>query len=182
METAQKTLTTTWAIDQSHSHIKFVARHMVISKVTGQFEEYSLDLKTDGNDFEDAEIKFKAKIDSINTGKEDRDNHLKSDDFFNAAEYPELLFKSTSIKKIDDDEFELKGNLTIRDVTKPINLKVTYGGLVKDPYGLERAGFHVSGKINRFDYGLKWNALLETGGAVVSENIVIDSDIEIVKQ
>ena len=183
MQTQTTTATKTkWNIDDSHSHIKFIVRHMVISKVTGEFNDYSLNMETEGDDLSTAKIEFRAKIDSINTGKADRDAHLKSDDFFNAEAYPELVFKSTEIIKIDEEEYEVKGDLTIRNITKPVSLKVEYGGLIKDPYGLERAGYNVRAKINRFDYDLKWNALLETGGAVVSDTVTIDCDIEIVKQ
>ena len=184
METATATKPTTaiWTSDTDHSDIKFIARHMVISKVTGHFDEFEATVNAAKDDFSDAEIKFKAKVDSINTGKADRDGHLKSDDFFNAQEFPFLSFKSKTVEKTGEFTYNITGDLTIRDVVKPIALQAEYGGTIIDPYGNERAGFNLRGKVNRFDYGLKWNALLETGGAVVGENITLDMDVEIVKE
>ncbi len=171
---------TTWLVDKSHTKIQFSARHMIISEVTGHFGDYDLNFKS-GDDFSDSEIEFTVNVNSIDTGITDRDNHLKSADFFDAEHFPKLVFKSTSIKKINDEKFKLTGNFTIRNITKPIELDVTYGGTIKDPWGNTRAGFKLQGSINRFDYDLKWNALMETGGAVVSKNINITCDVELTK-
>lgn len=171
---------TAWLIDKSHTKIQFSARHMIISEVTGHFSDYELNFNA-GDDFSDSEIDFTINVDSIDTGIKDRDNHLKSPDFFDVEHFPKMTFKSTSIKKINDEKFKLTGNLTIRDITKPIELDVTYGGTIKDPWGNTRAGFKLQGSLNRFDYDLKWNALMETGGAVVSKNINITCDVELTK-
>ncbi len=170
-----------WAVDKSHTKIQFSARHMIIAEVTGHFTDYELSVKA-SDDFEDTEIEFAVNLASIDTGITDRDNHIKSPDFFDVQKFPKMIFKSTGVKKTGDEKFKLTGNLTIKDVTKPIELDVTYGGTIKDPWGNTRAGFKVQGSLNRFDYGLKWNALMETGGAVVSKNINITCDVEILKQ
>ncbi|XOV90900.1 MAG: YceI family protein [Bacteroidota bacterium] len=179
METLTKTI---WAIDPTHSEAGFKVRHLVISTVNGKFNEFEGSVETEEDNFEGAEINFAAKIDSISTGVADRDAHLKSDDFFNAAEYPELKFQSTSFTKLNDDEYALKGDLTIRDNTKPVELKVIYGGTVSDPYGNTKAGFEISGKINRKEFGLKWDDVTEAGSVVVSEEIKLDLNIQLVKQ
>lgn len=169
-----------WNIDPVHSEIEFRARHMIISTVTGQFDHFESTAETDGDSLENANITFSAETASVNTGTEQRDNHLRSDDFFNAEKYPKIVFKSTSFKKVKDDIYKLKGNLTIRDVTKPIELDVEYGGEIKDPYGNQRRGFTITGKMNRKEYGLKYNALLETGGAVVSDEIKLNCHAEFI--
>ena len=169
-----------WSLDPTHTKIQFSARHMVITQVTGQFKKYDLNVKA-SDEFLDAEVELDVDINSIDTGNPDRDNHLKSADFFEAEKYPKMVFKSSEVEKIGDTEYKLKGDLTIKDVTKPIELDVEFGGKIKDPWGKERAGFTVTGKVNRFDYGLQWNALMETGGAVVGKEIKITCDVEIVK-
>ncbi|RYY94124.1 MAG: YceI family protein, partial [Chitinophagaceae bacterium] len=126
----------------------------------------------------DAKINFTVDVNSIYTDNDARDKHLKSDDFFNADNYPNMVFTGTSFRKVSGNQYELKGNLTIRNVTKPATFKVTYGGTVKDPWGNTKAGFKASGSINRFDYGLKWNSLTEAGGAVVGKDIAIDLRLE----
>ena len=179
MET--KTITK-WSIDPTHSEIIFKAKHLVISSVSGRFNEFDGGVETEGDDFENAQAEFSAKVNSITTGNPDRDNHLKSDDFFNAEKFPEIKFKSTSIKKISKEQYEMKGDLTIRDVTKPIALEVLYGGIVDDPYGNTKAGFEISGKVNRKEYGLKWNAVTEAGSVVVGDIIKIDLNVQVVKE
>lgn len=169
-----------WNIDPAHAMVEFRARHMIVSNVTGKFDHFDASAETEGDSMEDAKITFTAETASVNTGTEQRDNHLRSDDFFNAEKYPELKFVSTSFKKVKGDIYQLKGNLTIRDFTKPITLDVEYGGEVKDPYGNQRRGFTVTGKINRKDFGLKYNALLEAGGAVVSDEIKINCQAEFI--
>lgn len=169
-----------WKVDTAHSRIGFSARHMVISEVEGQFREFDINFNT-GEDFADSDIEVIIKTQSIDTGNTDRDNHLKSPDFFDAENNPEIKFVSSSIKKISDDDFKLNGDLTIRGITKPVELDVAFGGKVKDPWGNERIGFQVEGKVNRFDYDLKWNALMETGSAVVGKIIKINCHVELIK-
>ena len=170
-----------WKIDEVHSKIRFSARHMVISEVEGQFNNFDFSLENEGDDLTTSQIELTIDTNSIDTRNDDRDNHLRSADFFEVKKYPEIKFKSTSIKKINNEKYRLMGDLTIRNITRPIELDVTYGGQIKDPWGNTRAGFNVRGNLNRFDYGLKWNKLIETGGAVVGKNININCDIEIIK-
>jgi len=174
------TATRTWGIDPAHSHIRFIVRHMVVSKASGHFGTFSGTVTTEGNNFNTAQINFEADTASITTGIADRDAHLRSDDFFNAEAFPKVLFTSTKISKIDDENYKMEGNLTLRDVTKHIELNVESGGMVKDPWGNERAGFHITGKVNRKDFGLNWSMLIETGGAIVSDTVTIDCDVEVV--
>jgi polyisoprenoid-binding protein YceI len=129
-------------------------------------------------DFNDAAVNFTIDVNSINTDNEMRDKHLKADDFFNAEQFPSATFKSTSFKKVSGNKYQLKGNLTIRNVTKPVTFDVTYGGTAKDGYGNTKAGFKATTTINRFDYGLKWNTLTEAGGATVGENITLDLKLQ----
>lgn len=171
-----------WKHDPQHSRMEFLAKHMVIATVKGHFRDYEINVRTEGDNFDTAEVEVTARTASIDTGINDRDNHLRSDDFFNSEKFPEMKFRSTSSEKIDEESFKLYGDLTIRDITRPIELNVEFGGMVADPWGNTRAGFGVSGSIDRFDFGLKWNGLIETGGAVVGKVIKISADIEIVKQ
>lgn len=172
---------TKWNIDTTHSEITFKVKHLVISTVTGKFTDFDASLETDSEEFEDANIRFEATINSIETGNEDRDNHLKSDDFFNAAEHPKMIFESTQFKKTGEDDYRLLGNLTIRGNTQPVELKAEYGGTVQDPYGNTKAGFDVTGKINRKDFGLKWNAVTEAGNVVVSDEVKLSLNVQFVK-
>ena len=169
-----------WAYDPLHTKIQFTARHLVISEVAGHFNKFDIKLMA-GKDFTDSEVEVTVDVNSIDTGIVDRNNHLKSPDFFEAEKYPLITFKSTKIEKVDDEEFKLYGDFTIKNITKPIELKVIYGGTITDPWGKTRAGFKVLGSINRFDYDLKWNALIETGGAVVGKTINLVCDVEVVK-
>lgn len=173
---------TTWVIDKSHSKIGFSVTHLLISEVEGYFKDYSAKIVTKGEDFDNAQIEFIAKTSSIFTDNEKRDQHLKSDDFFNSEKYPELKFVGKSFKKVENNKYKLSGDLTIRDVTKPIMLDVEFNGKVKDPWGNIRAGFNITGKLNRFDYGLKWNALTELGGAVVNNIVKLRIHVELIKQ
>lgn len=170
----------TWTIDKSHTEVLFSVKHLVISEVGGKFRDFDGDLISTGDDFDGSEIKFKALVESINTDNEQRDGHLKSEDFFNAAEYPELNFIGKLVK--NGSGYVLKGEMTIRDVTKPIAFEVQYNGTITDPWGNTKAGFKIQGSIDRFDYGLKWNALMEAGGAVVDEEINIVCNVELQKQ
>ena len=177
-----QTLATRWALDPTHSEIGFKVKHMMITNVSGSFGKFSVTAETDGEDFTTARIQFTADVDSISTGNSDRDNHLKSQDFFDAATYPQITFHSTSVEKVDEDSYQVSGDLVIRDVKKPVTLYVELGGIGKDPWGNEKAGFAISGKINRTDFGLKWNATLETGGVLVSEEVRLHADVQLVKQ
>lgn len=178
METTQ--LVKTWAIDPVHSEIHFKVKHMMVSTVTGSFDEFSGTVKSENDDFKDAEIEFSTKIASINTKNSDRDAHLKSDDFFNAAEYPELKFISSSFTREGEDEYKLKGYLTIRDITKEVELDVLFNGQAVDPYGNTKAGFEITGKINRKDFGLKWSAVTEAGSIVVGDQIRLDLNVQLI--
>jgi polyisoprenoid-binding protein YceI len=173
------TATTTWAIDTMHSEISFKVKHLVITTVTGKFKNFSGKVVTDNDDFSNAKIEFSADVNSIDTGAEGRDGHLKSPEFFDAAAFPEISFKSTNFSK-KGDNYELNGDLTIRDVTKNISLDVEYLGTSKDPfYGKTKAGFELNGKILRKDFGLQWDVLTETGGAVVSNEVKLHLNIQI---
>jgi Uncharacterized conserved protein len=172
----------TYKIDPAHSEITFKVKHLMISNVTGSFTKFDGELIADKDDFSDAKISFSADINSINTNAADRDGHLKSPDFFDAEKYPTLNFVSTEFKKAGGSEYKLLGNLTIKDVTKPIELNAEFLGTATDPWGNAKAGFEVSGKINRTEFGLTWNAALETGGVLVSEDVKLQFNIQLVKQ
>ena len=167
--------------DPSHSKINFKVKHLMISNVRGNFDKFEGEVYTNGNDFSDAEINFKIYTNSINTQEEQRDAHLKSPDFFDSEKYPEMTFRSTSMKDLGDETYELEGVLKIKDIEKNVKLDVEFGGLMKDPWGNEKAGFTVEGKINRKDWGLNWNAVLEAGGVMVGDEVRITCDIELQK-
>jgi len=172
----------TYKIDVDHSDVMFKVKHLMISTVTGIFKKFDATLEVDEDDLANAKVTFEADIDSVDTKNEQRDGHLKSDDFFNAEQFPKMTFKSTHIEKSGQDEYRVTGDLTIRDVTKPVVLQVEYNGRTKDPWGQERMGFEASGKINRKDYGLKWSAVTEAGGLVVADDVKIALNVEMVKQ
>jgi polyisoprenoid-binding protein YceI len=174
--------TSKWVIDPTHSNIGFKVKHLMISTVSGEFGSYEGTVETKGDSFPDADIAFSAQIDSITTLNEQRDGHLKSADFFDAANYPTLNFKSTSLSKKGDDEFVLNGDLTLRGVTKPVSLNVEYSGTVVDPYGNTKAGFSITGKINRKEFGLTWAAVTDAGSVVVSEDVKLAIEVQLVKQ
>jgi polyisoprenoid-binding protein YceI len=173
--------TNTWKVDRSHSKVEFSVTHMMVSETSGNFKMFDGTVTSDKDDFTDAKIEFTVDVATINTDDEARDKHLRSDDFFSADKYPKMTFKSTSFKKVSGNKYKLVGDLTIRDVTKKVEFDVTYNGTVKDPWGNTRAGFKLNGNINRVDYGLKWNAMMETGGMVVSENVNILCNVEFIK-
>ncbi|MBN2731229.1 MAG: YceI family protein [Balneolaceae bacterium] len=178
MTIATKTL---WNIDPTHSEVQFKVKHLVISTVTGSFGSYNGRIEADGDDFENAKATFAADIDSISTNNEDRDQHLKSDDFFNAEAHPQLKFESTSFEKVGDGEYKVTGELTIRDVTKEIELDVVHGGTVTDQYGQTKAGFEVEGIINRKEFGLTWSAVTEAGNVVVGDKIKLQLNVQFIK-
>lgn len=177
----ESAVATQWGIDASHSTIQFKVKHLVITTVTGKFEDFTASVEA-SEDFSDLKATFEAKIASINTGNESRDGHLKSPDFFAAEEFPTLTFVSTGVAKKDDEHFVLNGDLTIRGVTKPIVLNVTYGGTMTDPWGQVKAGFELAGSIKRKEFGLMWDVVTEAGGAVVSDEVRLIADIQLVKQ
>jgi polyisoprenoid-binding protein YceI len=181
METATVTKTK-WNLDPTHSEIGFKVKHMMITNVSGSFGKFDVDAQTDGNDFSTARIKFTADLDTISTANADRDNHLKSPDFFDAASYPRLTFTSSKIEKKDDENYLLHGDLTIKGITRPVKLNAEFGGIGKDPWGNEKAGFTITGKINRTNFGLNWNAALETGGVLVSDEVRLFAEVQLIKQ
>ncbi len=178
---AQVSAQAKWNVDASHSSISFNVSHLVISEVTGQFKKFDASVTADKADFTDAKINFSADVNSVNTDNEQRDGHLKGDDFFNAEKYPQLKFVGSSLKKVSGNKYKLTGDLTIRDVTKKVTFDVVYGGTVTDPYKNIKAGFKIIGKINRKEYGLKWSALTEAGGAVVGDEVELVAKIELTK-
>lgn len=169
---------TKWTLDPVHSNVRFTVRHLVISEVEGSFKKFDGTFTNSKPDFTDAAINFTVDVASINTDNNKRDRHLKSDDFFNAEKFPEMKFQSTSLKKLSDNNYQLTGSLTIRDVTRPVTFDVVYGGTAKDGNGNTKAGFKATSSINRFDYGLKWNSLTEAGGATVGHDVTIDLKLE----
>ncbi|MBI3004592.1 MAG: YceI family protein [Ignavibacteriales bacterium] len=176
--TAGAVAQSTWVVDNVHSNVKFAVTHLIISEVEGSFKVYSGALQSQTSDFADVAVDFAVDVNSINTDNEMRDKHLKSDDFFNAENYPKMTFKSSSWKKAGKNEYILEGDLTIRDVTKRVEFSVVYGGTIKDPWGNTKAGFKATTVINRFDYGLKWNALTEAGGATVGKDVSITLNLQ----
>jgi polyisoprenoid-binding protein YceI len=173
---------TKWVIDPSHSEVEFKVKHLMISTVTGKFTSFNAEVSTPGEDFSQAKVHFTADAASITTGNEQRDGHLQSDDFFNAEKFPQLVFNSTAVTKNSDNEFKVTGDLTIRDITKSVTLNVDFNGTMTDPYGQHKAGFEVTGKINRKEFGLQWSATTETGGIVVSDEVKIHCNVQFVKQ
>ncbi len=174
--------TTKWAVDPLHSEVQFKVRHLVISTVTGAFKKFDGEVTTTGDDFENADIHFTMDVNSIDTNQHQRDEHLKGDDFFNAEAYPEISFQSTSFTKSKGEDYKLAGNLTMKGVTKPVQLDVEYGGSEKDNYGNTKHGFEVTGKINRKEFGLTYNALTETGGLALGEDIKLAANIQLAKR
>ena len=171
-----------WKLDPTHSEVQFKVKHLMITTVTGYFKKFDLEVVTENEDFTTAsKIEFTADINSIDTNNEQRDTHLKSADFFNAEEHEQLQFTGKRYNA-SGNEGTLEGDLTIRGNTKPISVKVEYGGTVVDPYGQTKAGFTVSGKISRKEFGLTWNAVTEAGQVVVSDDIRIQCEIQLVKQ
>jgi polyisoprenoid-binding protein YceI len=172
---------TKWTVDPAHSEVSFKVKHLMITNVKGTVKSYELEVITDNDQFLPAEITFSADAASIDTGNEQRDQHLQSPDFFDAANYPRIAFRGTRIEKKGEGEYELTGELTIRDITRPVKLDAEYAGIMKDPWGNIKAGFTVTGKFNRKDWGLGWNAALETGGMLVSEEVRISADIQLTR-
>lgn len=174
--------TTKWVIDPTHSEIGFKVKHMMFTNVSGKFQKFDAAIESEGDDFENANIEFTGAVDSITTGNADRDGHLLSADFFDAAKYPTIEFKATSFAKQDEGDYELTGDLTLHGVTKSVKLAAEYSGQMKDPWGNTKAGFALTGKINRKDWGLNWNSALETGGVLVGEEVKLAIELQFIKQ
>lgn len=173
---------TKWTIDPSHSEIAFKVKHLMIVNVKGVFTEYNASIYTIDDDFTTAEFDFWMNPNSLKTNDEKRDAHLRSADFFDTEHHKEITFRSNTIEKTGEDEYELWGDLTIKGISKKIKLNVEFGGIQKDPWGGERAGFAITGKVNRKDWELNWNAVLESGGVLVGDNVNIACEVELVKQ
>jgi polyisoprenoid-binding protein YceI len=178
----KKMSTTKWSLDPTHSELGFKIKHLMITNVSGNFNSFKVEAETRGDDFTDAKVTARLDVDSINTNNAQRDEHLRAADFFESDKYPEIVFISTSIQKVDDETYHLNGNLTIKETTKPVKLSLEYSGITKDPWGNIKAGFSVSGKINRKDWGISYNATLETGGVMLGEELKITGEIQLVKQ
>jgi len=175
--------TTKWVIDPAHSEIQFKVRHLMITTVTGYFSNFNLEVETEGEDFSKTKsIVFTADVDSISTNNEQRDTHLKSADFFDASNHEQLRFEGKNYEELEEGFERLSGDLTIRGITKPVTVDVEFHGIVVDPYGQTKAGFSVDGKINRKDFGLTWDAVTEAGSVVVSDEIRLHCEIQLVKQ
>ncbi|SDS79714.1 Polyisoprenoid-binding protein YceI [Mucilaginibacter mallensis] len=174
--------TTKWVLDPMHSEVQFKVKHLVISTVSGFFKSFEGELDTANDDFSDASISFSLDINSIDTNQTQRDEHLKSAEFFDAAEYPKISFKSSSFTKEGDDEYALVGDLTIKGITKPVTLAVEFGGAATDFYGNTKAGFEITGKINRKEFGLTWSGVTEAGAVVVGEDIKLLINVQFAKQ
>ncbi|KAA0545283.1 YceI family protein [Bacillus sp. BGMRC 2118] len=170
-----------WALDASHSSVDFSVRHMMIAQVKGSFNEFSATISADPQDLTTASIQFNVELASVDTRSEDRDNHLRSADFFEVEKYPTMTFSSTNVEKVDADEYKVKGDLSLHGVTRQETFTVTYEGTGKDPWGNEKVGFSAEGKLNRSDYGLTWNAALETGGVLVGDQIKVSLQIQAAK-
>ena len=171
-----------WKIDSMHSDVEFKIKHLMITNVTGYFGKYDATVESSNDDFTDAKISFEADVNSITTKNEQRDQHLLAEDFFHAAQYPKITFVSTGVKKVDDGEYKVTGDLTMRGVTKPVELAVEFSGIVKDPYGQTKAGFEIKGKVNRKDFGISFNAVTDNGGLMLGEEVKLGASVQFVKQ
>lgn len=173
---------TKWVVDPAHSEVGFKVKHLMITNIKGNFTEYDASIYTTGNDFLSAEVDFWINSATINTGSPDRDAHLKSADFLDAEQFPQIQFTGNTYEPVDNDgSYNIYGDLTIKGITKRIKLGVEFGGVMKDPWGNEKAGVTVNGKVNRKDWGLNWNAALEAGGVLVGDEVRIECDLQLKK-
>lgn len=171
---------TKWVIDPTHSEVVFKVKHLMISTVTGNFKVFEGTVETETEEFSKVKnLAFKADVNSVNTNNEDRDTHLKSEDFFVAEKFPEIKF---NVESFDVEAGQIEGNLTIKDTTKPVSLEVDFGGVVVDPYGQTKAGLTANGKISRKEFGLVWNAVTEAGSVVVGDQIKLSAEVQFIKQ
>jgi polyisoprenoid-binding protein YceI len=172
---------TKWKIDPTHSEVEFKVKHLVISTITGKFKEFSGTVESNADDFTDAEVSFVLKTASIDTNQAERDTHLKSPDFFDVQKFPEVTFKSSSMKKEGNNKYKLTGQLTVKGTTQPIVLDAEYGGTATDYEGNQKVGFEITGKFNRKDYGLNWDGITQAGSIVVGNEVRLSINIELVK-
>ncbi len=181
METATATTgKTKWVLDSTHSELGFKVKHLMITNIKEEFKKFTVEI--DGDDFTKSKIQAKIDVASVSTNDEQRDGHLKGADFFDVENHKEITFEGTSFKKLDEENYQLKGLLTIKGISKELTFDVEFGGTTKDPWGNEKLGFSLNGKINRKDFGLNWNATLETGGVLVSEEVKINAEIQFMKK
>ena len=174
--------TTKWVLDPAHSEIQFKVRHLMVSYATGQFTKFSATVESIGDDFKTARVNFTADVNSISTNNEQRDAHLKNNDFFDVENYPELKFDSDKLEKISDEEYKVYGTLTIRGISKKVILDAEFGGVTTDPWGNTRTGFSITGKINRKDFGISFGMVSETGGVLLGDDVKISANVEFVKE
>ncbi len=172
---------TSWVVDAAHSKISFKVKHLMISNVAGDFTQFEGAVTTEGDDFATSSIQFSINAASVNTEMADRDAHLRSADFFDVENHPKITFEANGLQHVKDDMYEVTGNLTIKGTTKAITLSVEYGGIMTDPWGNVKAGFAITGKLKRKEWGLSWNAALEAGGVMVGEEVKLNADLELTK-
>ena len=176
---ATSAVNTIWRVDSAQSELTFKVKHLMITNVKGEFRKFEAFIESENDAFTNAKVRFSAQTDSIDTNNADRDSHLKSADFFDAAAHPHVTFDGRILKRTDG-RYWLEGDLQMKGVGRPVTFDATYNGIMRDPYGNEKAGFSFSGKINRKDWGLNWNAVLETGGMMVSEEVRIEGELQFV--
>ena len=172
----------TWVADKAHTQVAFTVSHLVIAEVTGRFRDFDITLKQKSDDFSGSALSARIKSASVSTDNETRDGHLRSDDFFNAEKFPAIIFEATSFEKVGENSFKIRGDLTIRDVTRPVVLDAEYGGSVEGPGATMKAGFKAFTTINRFDFGVKWDKTLDTGGLVVGEDVEVNLLVELERE
>jgi polyisoprenoid-binding protein YceI len=183
MNTTETTdVRTKWVLDPTHSELSFKVKHLMISNVKGEFQKVNASIEAVGTNFNHAKVHATIDAAGIFTNDENRDTHLRSADFFDAEQHPHLVFTGTSMEQVDGNDYTLTGDLTIKGITKPVTLDVEFGGKNTDPYGNEKLGFSLSGRVNRKDWGLNWNAALETGGVLVSDEVRISAEVQFLKQ
>ncbi|HEY2902225.1 MAG TPA: YceI family protein [Polyangia bacterium] len=181
MAMAMTATTSNWNLDIVHSGVNFTVRHMVVSKVRGRFTRFTGNVQLDESDLARSVVEATIDASSIDTGTAQRDDHLRSADFFDVEHFPQIRFRSKGIEKLGTERFRVTGDLTIRDVSREIALEVEYGGRGKDPWGNERVGFTAKGALDRKDFGLAWNQILETGGVLVSDRVEIELEMQAVR-
>jgi polyisoprenoid-binding protein YceI len=174
--------TSKWSVDTTHSELGFKIRHLMITNVSGNFTSFDVQAETATGDFSDAHITATIDVNSINTNNEQRDEHLRNADFFETEKFPKMYFQSNRINKVDGETFHVIGELTIKETTKPVKLLAEYSGITQDPWGNTRAGFSITGIINRKDFGITYNAVTETGSIMLGEDLKISGEIQLVKQ
>jgi polyisoprenoid-binding protein YceI len=175
-------MVTQWKVDAMHSEVNFKVRHMMISNVSGNFKQFDGTAESEGDDFRTAKVDFTIQSASISTNNEQRDGHLQSPDFFDAAQYPEIKIKGSGMQKVDNENYTLNADVTMKGITNPVTFNVVYGGIDKDGYGQTKAGFTVTGKINRKEFGLTWSAVTEAGSIMVSDDVNLNAELQFVKQ